>query len=218
MQKKPTFFQKFSASLAEDSGLMRPVGTLLTLAALNLSCLLCLLPVVTGGGALTALYQLLPDAPHLSFDSACRRFFRQVRVCWKQTLLPFLLSAVAVGGLLAAWRTVLTLDLTNQFLIMLPLLLVSAAAGFCLLWLFPVLASRETDWLSGLQAAFLLGLKELPRSLLLLLPEAGLVLLALWCSTSIGRIGLWLFFGIAPLAWVKAAILRGALTPTNDEY
>ena len=212
MQKKPTFFQKFSAVFAEDSGFMRPVGTLLTLAVLNLCCLLCLLTLLLGGGALTALYRLLPEVPHLSFDAAFRRFFRQVRVSWKRTLLPFLLSVIAVGGLLSAWRTVLTLGLTNHFFVLLPLLLVSAGAGFCLLWLFPVLARGEEDWLTALRTAFLLGLKELPRSLLLLLPEAGLLLLAMWCSGSLSRLGLWLFFGIAPLAWVKARILSGALS------
>lgn len=212
MQKKPPFFQRFAAVFAEGSRLMQTVSILLTLAALNISCLLCFLPVITGGGALTALYTLLPEVHHLSFDAAFRRFFRLVQTQWKRTLVPWLLALAAGGALVSAWWVALTLGLTNRFFPMLPLLLTSAVVGFCLLWLFPVLAAQETgSWAYALQTAALLGLRELLRSVLLVTVEAVLVLWMLWCTLSLTRMSLWLFFGIAPLAWIKVWILQPAL-------
>lgn len=194
---------------------MQIIGVLLTLAALNLGCLLYLLPVITGGGALTALYTLLPEIGHLSFDSAFARFFHLVRTQWKRALAPWLLALAVSGILISAWRVALLLGITDRFALMLPLLLVSAAAAFCLLWLFPVLAAQEdASWSLCLQTAFLLGLRELMRSLLLLATAAALLLLALWCSGSLTRIGLWLFFGIAPLCWVQHFLVRSVLKET----
>ena len=215
MQKKPPLFQRFAAVFADGSRFMQGVSVLLTLAVLNISCLLCFLPVVTGGGALTALYTLLPELRKLSFDAAFRQFFHLVRLQWKRTLIPWLLSLAAGGALVSAWWIALSLELTNQFFLMLPLLLATAVVGFCLLWLFPVLAHQtELSWSQALQSSILLGLRELMRSLLLLIVEAALVLLAIWCSLSLTRVGLWIFFGLTPLAWIKSFLQHPVFSQT----
>ncbi len=218
MQKKPALFQKFAAVFADGSRFMQIVGAVLTLAVLNISCLVCMLAIVTGGGAMTALYTLLPEVKGLSFDHAFIQFFRLVRARWKQTLLPWL-AALAVGGVLvSAWRVALLLELTNQFLLMLPLMLATAIALLCLLWLFPVLSVQEdAHWISAVRQAFLLGLRELPRSLVLLMLDAGIFLLALWCSASLTRIGLWLFFGLTPLCYLKVQLLYAILHPAESK-
>lgn len=218
MQKKPALFQKFAAVFADGSRFMQIVGAILTLAVLNISCLLCMLAIITGGGALTALYTLLPEVKGLSFDHAFIQFFRLVRAHWKQTLLCWLAVLVVGGVLVSAWRVALLLELTNQFLLMLPLMLVTAIALFCLLWLFPVLSVQEdAPWTSSVRQAFLLSLRELPRSLALLVLEAGIFLLALWCSASLARIGLWLFFGLTPLCYLKAQLLYTVLHPAESK-
>ena len=80
------------------------------------------------------------------------------------------------------------------------------------LWLFPLLASGETSWREALPAAFLLGLRELGRSLLLLLLEGAGVLLAACCFTaSLTLTGIWLLFGFAVIAWGKLLIMEGVL-------
>ena len=211
MQKKPTFFQKFASIFSEGSGFMSAVSKLLTLAAVNLACLLCMLPVITGGAALTALYGVLSEREGLSFDRAFRRFFQLVKLRWRASLVPWLLALVSGSSLAAAWHIVLVAGLTNRFLLMAPLMIASAAVGFMLLWLFPVLAFHSASWPQAIRTAFLLGLRELPRSLLALIPEAALLLLPLACTT-LTRLGLWLFFGVAPLALCKLLLLQGPLS------
>ena len=210
MQKKTTFFQKFASIFSDSSSFMSVVSKFLMLAAVNLACLVCMLPVITGGAALTALYGVLSERDNLSFDRAFRRFFQLVKLRWRDSLIPWILALVAGSSLAAAWHIVLMTGLTNQFFLMAPLMIASAAVGFMLLWLFPVLALHNVPWPQALRTAFLLGLRELPRSLLALIPGAALLLLPLACTT-LTRLALWLFYGIAPLALFKLLLLQGPL-------
>lgn len=212
MKKKRTFSETITEFFNDDSRFMTFIGRAALLAAANVCWLVCSLPVVTGGAALIALYTVLTERKEQTYDTAFRRFF-QVFVKSLPSSLPAWLLALAAGGVLAsAWRIVLRDGLTDRFFLVAPLLLASAAAAIVLLWLFPLMATGGMSWRQALPLAFLLGLRELGRSLLLLLMETAGVLLTLWCfAASLTLTGVWLLFGGAVMAWGKLLVMRKPL-------
>jgi hypothetical protein len=127
--------------------------------------------------------------------------------------LPLWLWTLVVSACLsAAWLSALRLKLTDRFVLMAPLLLVSAVVSFTLLWLYPLLAAGETPGLALFRTAFLLGLRELWRSLGLLILDISAIFLAFWCfSTSWTLTGIWFLFGYAPIACVKLLLMGAPL-------
>lgn len=212
MGKKKTFGQAIIDFFADSSPFMHAVGQAALVAAAGLCWLVTTLPVFTGGAALTALYTVLLERTHLTYDVAFRQFFRCFRRQFRRTLPLWLLALAVCGVLSAAWYLAFSLGLTNRFLLMLPLLLASAAAAFTMLWLFPLLAARDLGRTETLAAAFLLGLRELWRSLILVLLEGAAAALTLFCAHGpLTLTGLWLLFGGGVTAWLKLLVMGHAL-------
>ena len=169
--KKPGLWQRFSNLVSDSSPLMTRVGQVALLAVCNLCWLVCSLPVVTTGAATTALYAVLLERRELSFDTAFTAFFRAFRRCWR-TATALWLPALVLGvvWLWAAWLTAVQNLLNNTFAL-LPLLVSGAVWAFVVLWLFPLLAIGGGRPGALLRKAFLLGLGELWRSMVMLVIE-----------------------------------------------
>lgn len=212
MDKKKPIGQRILNIVQDESPLMSTVGAVFTFVLLNVCTLVCMVPVITGGAALTALYDVLLQRSGWNYVTACKQFFKSFRQKLAASLLPWVLTLAAAGGVLAAWKIVLEQGLTNQFALMLPLLLASIVILFTVLWLYPLMAAAALPWRQAIPAAFVLGLKELGHSALLLVLEAILVLFALYCSTaSLSWLGLWLLCGLAPLEGLKLRVIAGKL-------
>lgn len=209
---KPKFhiFRKISGLFAQDSAFMQEVGKVLRMAGLNIALLISLLPVVTGGCGLIALYTEIPNQDK-SFEKAFLDFFRKAHKNFRRSLIPWLLMLIGAIGLGLVWHLVLVLGQTNCFLLMLPLFMGTAVYALLLVWIFPILAQKQD--LKGIQIfslTLLVGLKELPRTLIAILVETVLLLLPLLC-TSLTRIGIWLFFGLVPFCNLKFKIIKSGL-------
>ena len=214
MKQKPSLWQSIVSVLKDNSPFMSKVAQAALLAELNLCLLVTSLPVVTAGAAVTALYAALLQFDHLTYGSTLRIYFRAFRQALRPTFLAWLLTLVAAAGLGAGWYTVLFSQLTDNFLIMLPLLLSSAVVFFTLSWLYPLYVASLSDGTrlgtkKILSTSFLLALRELFRSfgaaLLMLLPG---VLLLLTSAKSLTLVGLWVLFGISPFALLHSKIVK----------
>ena len=214
MKQKPSLWQSIVSVLKDNSPFMSKVAQAALLAELNLCLLVTSLPVVTAGAAVTALYAALLQFDHLTYGSTLRIYFRAFRQALRPTVLAWLLTLVAAAGLGAGWYTVLFSQLTDNFLIMLPLLLSSAVVFFTLSWLYPLYVASLSDGTrlgtkKILSTSFLLALRELFRSfgaaLLMLLPG---VLLLLTSAKSLTLVGLWVLFGISPFALLHSKIVK----------
>lgn len=217
MKEKRSLWQTVAGFLKDTSPFMTKVERVALLAELNLCLLLCSLPVVTAGAALTALHATLLSFSALTYGSAFKAFFRAFWQAVRSTLPLWLLTLAATGALGAGWYTVLVSQLTDHFSVMLPLLLSSAVVLFTAVWLYPLAAAqlysgtacRAKELLSG---AFLLGLKELPRSfgaLLLTLAPAALLLWA--CAASVTAAGVWVLFGVSPFALCHSFLVKSII-------
>ena len=217
MKQKRSLWQSVAGIFKDTSPFMTKVEKVTLLAELNLCLLLFVLPVVTAGAALTALHTALLQFSDLTYGRALTIYFRAFRQALRPTLPLWLLTLVSMAGLGASWYTVLLSQLTDNFLIMLPLLLSSAVVAFTVSWLYPLYASSLLDGnIPGvkemLSTSLLLSLRELARSfgavLLMLLPVA----LLLWASArSLTMMGLWALFGISPFALLHISFVKFAI-------
>lgn len=210
--KKPGLWQRFSNLVSDSSPLMTRVGQVALLAVCNLCWLVCSLPVVTTGAATTALYAVLLERRELSFDTAFTAFFRAFRRCWR-TATALWLPALVLGvvWLWAAWLTAVQNLLNNAFAL-LPLLVSGAVWAFVVLWLFPLLAIGGGRPVALLRKAFLLGLGELWRSMVMLVIElVPLALFFLYARTFMILTGFWILLGFALLALLKLLVMEPVL-------
>ena len=210
--KKPGLWQRFSNLVSDSSPLMTRVGQVALLAVCNLCWLVCSLPVVTTGAATTALYAVLLERRELSFDTAFTAFFRAFRRCWR-TATALWLPALVLGvvWLWAAWLTAVQNLLNNAFAL-LPLLVSGAVWAFVVLWLFPLLAIGGGRPGALLRKAFLLGLGELWRSMVMLVIElVPLALFFLYAKTFMLLSGFWILLGFALLALLKLLVMEPVL-------
>lgn len=210
--KKPGLWQRFSNLVSDSSPLMTRVGQVALLAVCNLCWLVCSLPVVTTGAATTALYAVLLERRELSFDTAFTAFFRAFRRCWR-TATALWLPALVLGvvWLWAAWLTAVQNLLNNAFAL-LPLLVSGAVWAFVVLWLFPLLAIGCGRPGALLRKAFLLGLGELWRSMVMLVIElVPLALFFLYARTFMILTGFWILLGFALLALLKLLVMEPVL-------
>lgn len=163
---------------APDGFLARTLNRLGDLIILNLLTLVCCLPVVTAGAALTALYAVTlrmvkNEEGHVAAEylKAFRANFRQATVLWlgAASVTGFLIADIRLlAGNASAGLTVYRGGLV--FLLVLVLMVVS--------YLFPVLARYENSVKNTVKNAFLFCMVHPVRSLMMLLvfsiPAAGL--------------------------------------------
>jgi hypothetical protein len=223
MKQKPSLWQSVVGIMKDNSPFMSKVGKAALLAELNLCLVLTCLPIITAGAAVTALYTALFQFSELTYGSVLKVYFRAFRQAFRPTLPALLLTLVTAAGLGAGWYIVLFSQLTDNFLIMLPLLLSSVVVLFTLCWLYPLYAvSLLENSIPALKdilsASLLIGLRELLRSfgaaLLMLLPD----LLLLWVSTqSLTLMGIWVLFGISPFALLHSKIVNSVISRTDKE-
>ena len=215
MRRKGSLWQSILGVLGDEAPLMTGVGRVMLLVILNLCLLLGMMPVITGGAAWLALYTVLLERGEWNYVTACGRFFRVLRQKLKASIIPWLVTLLAVGGLAAAWRIVLERGWTDNFLLMLPLLLATVVIAFTVLWVYPLAAASDMSWRQAVPAAFLLGLRELWRSLALLALEALLAALALYCAAGpLTLKGIWLLLGITSIELLKLRLIAGKLPKT----
>ena len=164
-----------------DSQLMITMSNITDCIFLSLFWLLCCIPVITVGAAFAALYDATFRALRQGEKNSWKRFLHVLRTNWKAGILPgFVVGLVTmiVGlGLIQFWNGAATGNIS---------MLVFAAVAFLAVLVlgivslvFPILSRFENGGFSILRNAFLLGLANLPRTLVLGIVNAVTIFLCL---------------------------------------
>ena len=199
-----------------DGAVVRFLGRIAELMALNLCFLVGCIPVFTVGASITALYGALFRQEG---DGAFRRFFREYRRnFWQGTALGLILGAAGV---------VLVLDyqLLGQMEGYALIKYVLYLAGLCWLGIAATafgLAARYEDSLGRiLKNAFLLSFSALSRTVLLVVIDTLPLLLLLLEPDWFGRTFiLWLLLGFALCARLKVWVLKDifSIIPKQENH
>ena len=203
--------------LSPDSKFMRAMSLLGDLIVLNLVFLLCCVPVVTIGAAVTALdtavFRLVRGTEGRvlgQFFRAFRQNFRRATAVW---LLLLLAMAVAVLDIwiFAAFTGILRL-------IEIPFVLLLLVALFTAGYAFPLLSQFDNTVRATLRNGLILSLGFLPRTLMITVLNVfpfALLLLNPYMFLKTGFF--WVFFYFAIAAYLNAKLLEKVFAPYREE-
>lgn len=199
-----------------------PIMSLLSRAAdlvwLNLLTLICCIPVVTAGAALTALYYVCIKIVRDEEGYLTRSYLKSFRDNFVQATVLWLLFLVvlAVGGV--DFYFIATLSGSSAFIMR---MIVCAFFFFFLcgsIYCFPLLARFENSLKTTIKNSFLLGIVNFPKSLCILFIQGifalSFVLFFIWL------LPFFFLFGISLPVYLTSHLFSGIfqkLEPEEEE-
>ncbi len=188
-----------------DSPVMVFLGRVADLIILNLIATVFCIPVVTAGASLTALYyvtlKMVKDEESYLFRSFWKSFkenFRQATVIW----LLILLFAAIIGLDIYMMRVATQIAFPKVLKIMIGVVVVMFL--MTLVYVFPVLARFENTVSHTIKNAFLMSIISLPKTLLILILHAVMILPLLFPR----YLPAVMMFGLSGPAFLSSYLLR----------
>ena len=203
-----------------DSPLMRALGVVWDLIVLNLLFLVCCIPVVTIGPAITALHYVTTKmAGEKDGTPVVGNFFKSFRANFRQGVLMGILFGAA-GGFLGydiylLWHSG---NFQNSiFKILIPVAAIAYMMTF--LYAFPLLARFNNTVLGTIRNAFIMSVTSLPKTFSMLLLIGACAAFTLYTQTTL-RYGLFLWFalGFSSIAYANAFVLNGVFMKCSEQY
>lgn len=203
-----------------DSPMMRALGVVWDLIVLNLLFLVCCIPVVTIGPAITALHYVTTKmAGEKDGTPVVGNFFKSFRANFRQGVLMGILFGAA-GGFLGydiylLWHSG---NFQNSiFKILIPVAAIAYMMTF--VYAFPLLARFNNTVLGTIRNAFIMSVTSLPQTFSMLLLIGACVALTLYTQTTL-RYGLFLWFalGFSSIAYANASVLNGVFMKCSEQY
>lgn len=175
----------------------------------NILTILCSIPLVTAGAALTAHHKVMQNMV-MDFDQPIlKSYFRAFAKNFKQATAMWLITAAVLA--LAAFDIFLVYLYLDGIAMMLYVLLgiISAIACGASCYAFALIARYENTFKQHLKNSVILAVGNLPKTLLLLLVgvlAVGVVVLSFF--TSLNILLIMVFIGISLVVYTQTLILK----------
>ena len=190
-----------------DSPIISTLGTIYDVVVTTFLFLLCCIPVVTIGAALTAMQATMMAIATDGCSGVLSRFFGSFKENFKLSTLLWL-PLLAVGAVVAVeiWGCWLTEQNSTMVLAVMRGLSVFSATLYCAVaaWIFPGIAMYEVTWKQALRNALVWITRKPLHTLGLLLILAAM----LFCAY---LAWLLIFPAVAVGTWLQAKILNHAM-------
>lgn len=194
-----------------ENPVMRALGAICDLLVLNLLTVLCALPVVTAGAALTALDDMMLRMVRREDGHVVKGYFHAFRANLKKGVILGLVFLLAAAVLYMDYLIVSALSPALRVAVAAAALVVSAIA----LYAFALLARYENTLVQTLKNAAILSIVYFPRTLGLLV-----FTLALWlaCLTFFQiALPVLMMFGLSLPAYIAALLFDGIFQKLENE-
>lgn len=193
-----------------DSPFVRMLSRLGDMIIVNFLCLICCLPVITAGAALSAAHRLMQDivmnregALFKTYLRVFKETFRQATPAWLMLLL-ITVSLVCDFFLIGIYCTD-TLAMALYALLFILAFVVLGTAVF----LFPLLARYQNTLMQHLRNALILMITKLPRTLAMILLHAlPFIVLLLSPMFFLQTLFFWLLIGVALIIYLDTLLLK----------
>lgn len=186
-----------------ESPVMQALGKMADLLWLNILTLVCCIPVVTAGAALTALNYM---ALKIVRDEECyvtKDYFKSFKRNFKQATIIWFLLLFAVLFLAYDCYLLRNLEETARWVVGIGLAMVVVLLYFTAIYVFAVLAKFDNTVFGTIKNAFLISIMRFPRTVLMAVCYlAPVVLFIYFYSVS----PLMILFGLSLPAWVSALL------------
>lgn len=197
--------------MRQDTPIMRGFSTLADLALLNLLWLVCSLPIFTIGASSAALYQCL-------FSLECgeggggRAFFRAFRDAFQRATLLWLMVLLSGIVLVTDYRLTIESSFVFRGVLIAAYVAITLLCLCSLVFLFVPPALSASSIPRALKTAFLLGVANLPRTILVLLLWSIPFVWMITATRSFWHfLWIWIGFGFSGIAYLSAKLFRKPL-------
>lgn len=200
-----------------DSPVIQFLARVGDLIILNFLFLLCSIPIITGGAALTAMYAVLQSMVYDKDRGVVKPFFQAFRENFKSVTPIWLLFVVMIAALAGDFWFFYTMNVDTIWFVVVGVLAVLVLGAKC--YFFPLMARYENSTGSHLRNAFLLAISNLPRTLYMIFLElVPLWLLLLNVNYFTYALLFWPLLGFSGVAYIESALpLKKTFDPLEKE-
>lgn len=198
-----------------DSPLMQGLNKIADLMLLNLLTILCCIPIITIGPALTAMnYMTLK----MVRDEDCyivRGFFKSFKENFRQSVLVWLLFLLAAFVLVFDYFVMRSYEAQYAGLVQ---VMVGVAAIFVIctaLYVFPLLAKFQNTIKATLRNALLISIMQFPKTVVMFVLYFIPLVIFVYSPSLIPIV---LFFGLTVPAWLSAKMYNKFFQKMEDKY
>lgn len=191
-----------------EGGLITILSRIADLLILNILFILCCIPIITIGPAITALYSITLKLVKNEEGYIFKGFFKAFKDNFKMSLIVWLILLLPTGVLIFDYY----IFLKNPHMLgnVLPYVFIGLGViySICITYIFPFIARFENTLWITFKNSILIALLNLPYTLLLVLVNCGLPLLSLFVLPPQYVILLWIFCGFSLPAIINSFIFR----------
>mgnify|MGYP001030740935 CR=1 FL=1 len=192
-----------------DNPIMHAIGRIADFIILNILWVICSIPIITIGASTTALYTVMLKIVKNEEGYIARGFFKAFKENFRQSTaiwLVFLLLGVIYAVDFSSIK--LMPDKVGGILQIL-FLFIGALLAAMAVYAFALQARFENTVKNTLKNALILVFARLPFTVLIIILTVGPVLATfLTVQTLVIGITVWLFLGVALVAWLNSMLLR----------
>ena len=175
----------------------------------NVLFLVCSVPVITMGAALTGLIQVVQDQIYHDEEPVIRRFFTAFRENFRQATLAFIMLAVFLAGMTC--NALLVLTYLRGWIAQLCYILlgVLTALVLCIMsYLFPMMVRYRNSMRDHLNNSLILTVVKLPRTIAMLFLNTLFFLIPFFSfRIFLATMVFWLIIGFSFISYSDTRIL-----------
>lgn len=193
-----------------DNPLVQLLTRLADLILLSLLCLVCCLPVVTIGAAITAAEKTATDLTFDQCSGVTKTFFHAFRTNFKQATIVWVAALVVLTSLVCDYILLRLYFEGTVFVILMCLVALFAFLVLAILaYFFPLLARYENTLQEHIRNAVILSIYKFPKTIVMVLLHIVPVLLFLFAPTTfLYTLLFWILMGFGFETQVDAMLLK----------
>jgi uncharacterized membrane protein YesL len=150
-----------------DSPLMNVLNKMADLMWLNILTLICCIPVITAGAALTSMHYVALKIVRNEESYITRSFFKSFKTNFRQATLIWLLLML-VAAILGGDYYIITKSGMQFSQVLVVLIMAAGVLVICTsLYVFPVLAKFDNTIMGTIRNAFIMSILQLPKTVVM---------------------------------------------------
>ena len=191
-----------------DSGFFRALSRVADLMILNIVFIVCCVPIVTIGPALTAMHYVTLKMAENEEGYIVRGFFKSFRQNLRQATIIWVILLLL--GCLLATDLVILKNATGMVFTVMRVFIMGSFVVFLmeLLYVFPTLAKFDNSVRATMKNALFMAILDLPRTVFMLLIVGAAVFLTLYNGYTFWYgLLVWILLGFSVIAYVNSRFL-----------
>ena len=197
-----------------ESPLMQVLNKVADLMILNLLTVLFCIPVITVGASLTAMHYVALKMARNEECYIARDFFKSFRMNLKQGTVIWLIELFLVLVLAGDFLIMNSVEMSFGGVIKIILTVIAFVGLFTFTFVFPVLAKFENTVIRTIKNAFLIGVLQFPKTILMMILSVVPTVVFLLFPQIMPIVFL---FGFTAPAWLSAKLYSNYFSRLEDQ-